>query len=86
MSDVQRLKEQLFQVSMEAKQAAGGLAGFKLRFAQSSTTVQSLIAGTATGVDRDISEILDAAGKAVEQAAEALEIASAGCKSYADQI
>jgi hypothetical protein len=48
--------------------------------------VESLIAGTATGIDRDITEILEAASKAVEQAAEALEIASAGCKNYADQI
>lgn len=86
MSDVQRLKEQLHQVSAEAKQAAGGLVGFKLRFTQHSALVESLIAGTATGVDRDITEILEAAGKAVEQAAEALEIASAGCQSYADQI
>lgn len=86
MSDVQRLKEQLHQVSAEAKQAAGGLAGFKQRFVQHSTKVQALIAGTATGVDRDIAEVLDAAGKAVEQAAESLEIASAGCKSYADAI
>ena len=30
--------------------------------------------------------VLDVQGKAVEQAAEALEIAAAGCKSYADQI
>ncbi|GAA3598597.1 hypothetical protein [Kribbella ginsengisoli] len=86
MSDLQRLKEQLHQVAAEAKQAAGGLAGFKLRFTEHSAQVERLIAGTATGVDRDISEILDAAGKAVEQASEALEIASAGCKSYADQI
>jgi ABC-type transporter Mla subunit MlaD len=80
------LKEQLHQVSAEAKQAAGGLAGFKQRFNQHSAQVQSLIAGTATGVDRDLAEILDAAGKAVEQAAESLEVASAGCKRYADQI
>lgn len=86
MSDVLRLKEQLHQVSMEAKQAAGGLAGFKLRFTQHSQLVESLIAGTATGIDRDITEILEAASKAVEQAAEALEIASAYCKNYADQI
>ncbi|MEV4264143.1 hypothetical protein [Kribbella sp. NPDC049584] len=86
MSDVLRLKEQLHQVAMEAKQAAGGLAGFKLRFTQHSQLVESLIAGTATGIDRDITEILEAASKAVEQAAEALEIASAGCKNYADQI
>lgn len=63
-----------------------GLAGFKQRFNQHSAQVQSLIAGTATGVDRDIAEILDAAGTAVEQATQSLEIASAGCKSYADQI
>jgi hypothetical protein len=86
MSDVQRLKEQLFQVSNEAKHAAGGLAQFKLRFTQHSAQVQALIAGTATGVDRDITEILDAAGKAVEQASQSLEIASAGCKTYGDQI
>jgi hypothetical protein len=48
--------------------------------------VQALIAGTATGVDRDIAEIRDAAGRAVDRAAESLEIASAGCKSYADAI
>ena len=41
MSDVLRLKEQLHQVSMEAKQAAGGLAGFKLRFTQHSQLVES---------------------------------------------
>lgn len=86
MSDVQRLKEQLHQVSADAKQAAGGLAGFKQRFSQHSAQVQGLIAGTATGVDRDIAEILDAAGRAVERAAESLEVASAGCKSYADAI
>ncbi len=86
MSDVQRLKEQLHQVSFEARQAAGGLTAFKIKFLQHSAQVESLIAGTATGVDRDISEILDAAGRAVEEAAEALEIASAGCKNYADQI
>jgi hypothetical protein len=86
VSDVQRLKEQLHQISMEAKQAGGGLAQFKLRFSQHSTQVQALIAGTATGVDRDIAEVLDAAGRAVEQASQSLEIAAAGCPRYADQI
>ncbi|MFB6726838.1 hypothetical protein ACFCV3_42105 [Kribbella sp. NPDC056345] len=86
MSDVQRLKEQLHQISMEAKQAGGGLAQFKLKFTQNSQQVQALIAGTATGVDRDIAEILDAAGKAVEQAAQSLEIAASGCANYANQI
>jgi len=40
----------------------------------------------ATGADRDISEVLDAASRAVGQAVEALQIAAAGCASYANQI
>ncbi|MGC4944119.1 hypothetical protein [Kribbella sp. DT2] len=86
MSDVQRLKQQLHQVANEAKQASGGLAGFKQRFGQHSAQIESLIAGTATGTDRDITQILDSASKAVERAVEALQIAAAGCASYADQI
>ncbi|MFD7158311.1 hypothetical protein ACFV9C_27190 [Kribbella sp. NPDC059898] len=86
MSDVQRLKEQLHHIASDANQAGGGLAGFKLRFTQSSQQVQALIAGTTTGADRSIAEILDAAGRAVEQAAESLAIASAACARYADQI
>lgn len=86
MSDVLRLKEHLHHIAMDAKQAGGGLAGFKLRFTQNSQQVQVLIAGTSTGVDRSISEILDAAGRAVEQAAESLAIASDACARYAEQI
>jgi hypothetical protein len=86
MSDITRLKEQLHHVSIQAKQAAGGLGGFQNTFGQSSAQVQALISGTATGADRSISEVLDAAGRAVGQAIEALEIAAAGCASYANQI
>lgn len=86
MSDITRLKEQLHQVSMEARQAAGGLGSFQNKFGQSSAQVQALIAGSATGADRQISEVLDAAGRAVGQAIEALQIASAGCANYASQI
>jgi hypothetical protein len=86
MSDVQRLKEQLHHIAMDAKQAGGGLAGFKLRFTQNSNQVQALIAGTTTGVDRSISEILDSASRAVEQAAQSLAIASGACARYADQM
>lgn len=86
MSEVLLLKEQLHQVALEAKQAAGGLAGFTLTFAQHSAQVQALIAGTATGADRDIALVLEAATKAVEAAVEALESAAFGCATYADQI
>jgi hypothetical protein len=86
MSDIMRLKEQLHHVSLEAKQAAGGLGGFQQRFGQSTAQVQALISGSATGVDRDIAQILDAASKSVGQAIQALEMAAAGCANYANQI
>lgn len=86
MSDVERLKAQLHQIAIDAKQAGSGLAGFKLRFTQNSQQVQALISGTATGVDRSITEILDAAGRAVAQASESLAIAGDACARYADQI
>jgi hypothetical protein len=86
MSDIMRLKEQLHHVSTEARQAAGGLGGFQQRFGQSTAQVQALIAGSATGVDRDIAQILDAASKSVGQAIQALEMAAAGCANYANQI
>jgi hypothetical protein len=86
MSAVQQLKMQLHQVSTDANRAAGGLAGFQNSFTQSSAQVQALIAGSATSADRDISQLLEAAGRGVGQAVEALQIASSGCANYANQI
>jgi hypothetical protein len=86
MSDVQRLKQELHQVSTEAKQAAGGLGGFKSKFSEHTGRVQALIAGTATGADTDIAQLLEAASSAVESAIGALEAAADGCQSYAGQI
>ncbi len=86
MSDIQRLRTQLYQLMTEAQQGAGSLSGFRQKFGQTGGQVQALIAGSATGADRDISELLEAAGRSLEQAVEALHIAAAGCRSYADQI
>jgi hypothetical protein len=57
-----------------------------LPFSQTGAQVQALIAGSATGADRDISELLDAAGRSLEQAVESLQIAAQGCRNYADHI
>jgi hypothetical protein len=77
---------QLHSLADQSRQGAGSLAGFKQRFEQASQHVQALISGSATGADRDISTVLEAAGKSVEQAVQALQIAEAGCRSYANQI
>ncbi|MDX2974434.1 hypothetical protein [Kribbella solani] len=86
MSQIQQLKAQLYQVSTDATQGAGSLAGFRIRFSQSSAQVEQLIRGSATNADTDIIQLLDAAGKAVNDAAEALQIAAQSCKTYADQL
>nr|WP_202893846.1 hypothetical protein [Kribbella italica] len=70
----------------DAQQGAGSLGGFKQKFGQTSAHVQALIAGSATGADRDISELLDAAARSLQQAMDSLQIAAQGCRSYADQI
>lgn len=86
MSDIQVLKGQLYQVTTEAKQAAGSLGGFRQKFGEHTAQVQTLIAGSATGADRDIAQLLDAAGRSLDQAIESLQIAAHGCSRYADQI
>ncbi|HEY0692611.1 MAG TPA: hypothetical protein VGD71_26680 [Kribbella sp.] len=80
------MKMQLHGLADQSRQGAASLAGFEQRFEQSSQQVQALIRGSATGADRDISAVLEAAGKSVEQAVQALQIAESGCRSYADQI
>lgn len=86
MSDIQRLRAQLYQLVTESQQGAGSLGGFKQKFSQQSAQVQALIAGSATGADGDIAAVLDAAARSIGQATEALQIAAAQCRSYADQI
>jgi hypothetical protein len=86
MSQIEQLKMQLHQVAGEARQAAGGMTAFKLKFAQHINQVDSLIRGTATGADQSIAEILGAASTAVEVAAGALETAAAAARQYADQV
>ncbi|MFC7623638.1 hypothetical protein [Microlunatus sp. GCM10028923] len=86
MSDLEQLKQALYQVASSAQQTAGGLGDFKQNFSQHSAQIESLISGTSTGADRQLVELLDGATKAIEAAAQALDAASSGCTSYADQI
>ena len=86
MSDVMRLKQQLHQLSSGSRQTAGGLSGFRSKPAEQGAMVESLIAGTATGTDKEIAQIVAAATKAVDQAVEALHVVSARCTAYADRV
>ncbi len=86
MSDVMRLKQQLHQLAGDSRQVAGGLAGYKSKLAQQGAVVRSLIAGTATGTDKDITEIVAVATRAVDEAVQALQVVSARCTTYADQV
>ena len=86
MSQVEQVKMQLHGLADQSRQGAASLAGFKQRFEQSSQQIHALIRGTATRADQDIATMLDAAAKSVDQAVQSLQIAEAGCRSYADQI
>jgi hypothetical protein len=71
MSGVMRLNQQLHQLSSESRQGA---------------VVLSLIAGTAPGTDKEITEIVAAVTRAVDQSVQALQVASARCTTYADHV
>jgi len=86
MSQVEQMRMQLHSLADQSRQGAASLGGFKQRFEQSSQQVQALIRGSATGADRDIATLLEAAAKSVDQAVQSLQIAEAGCRSYANQI
>ncbi len=86
MSQVEQMKVQLHGLADQSRQGSASLAGFKQRFEQSSQHVQALIRGSATSADKDITTLLDAAGKSVEHAIQSLSSAEAGCRSYADQL
>ncbi|MEV6287771.1 hypothetical protein [Kribbella sp. NPDC051770] len=86
MSVVEQLKGQLHAVAQEANQGVAGLGGFQNKFSQASQHVLSLIQGSATGADREIAEVLDAASKSLASAMESLQIASHKCGQYAQQL
>jgi len=86
MSVVEQLKGQLHAVAQEANHGASGLGGFQNKFSQASQHVLSLIQGSATGADREIAEVLDAASKSLASAVESLQIASHKCGQYAQQL
>jgi hypothetical protein len=66
MSEIQRLKAQLYQLMTESQQGAGSLGGSSQKFSQQSAQVQAPIAGSATGADRDIAAVLDAATRSID--------------------
>ncbi len=86
MSQIEQLKLQLHSLADQSRSGVASLAGFRQRFEQAGQHVQALIAGSATGADRDITTVLEAAAKSVDQAMQALQIAETGCRSYANQI
>jgi hypothetical protein len=86
MSVVEQLRGQLHAVAQDADQGAASLGGFQNKFSHASQQVLALIQGSATGADRDIAEVLDAASKSLASAVESLQIASHRCGQYAQQI
>jgi hypothetical protein len=86
MSDIRRLKEQLHDIQRRTNTTGGHLQGFIKDFEKKSTEVQGLIAGTASGADKDIIQILDAASKSVTAAIGALKMAGDACRKASNSL
>ncbi len=82
MSQLMQLKQQLNQISSDAKSTGGSLAGFKSKFSQSVSQVQSLIGGSAQQADRQIISTLQSAEKQVDEAISALQAAARTAQQY----
>jgi hypothetical protein len=83
MSQLGSVKQQLTSISTDAKSTATGLTGFKSKFSQAVTQVQSTIGGTAQGVDREMIQTLQAAEKQLDAAIAALQQASQSASRFA---
>ena len=86
MSQLSAVKQQLTTISSDAKTTAAGLAGFKSKFSQAVSQVQSTIGGTAQGVDKDMIQTLQAAEKQVDAAIAALQQASESASRFAASL
>jgi hypothetical protein len=73
MSDIKQLKSRLDQIGRDARSTAGNLAAFRGRFNRQAADVERTIGGTATGVDKNMIETLQAAERQVSTAISALE-------------
>jgi prolipoprotein diacylglyceryltransferase len=86
MSDVLRVRVQLYDVASEVGRSVVVLAGFRAVFARQRAVVGGLVGGTAVGADRVIVEVLRGAEKSLERAGGSLQVAGRACTSCADRL
>lgn len=82
MSELQKLKSTLEQISSSAKQTGGSLGQFKSKFSQHQGQVRAAIGGSAQRKDQEVLHALDAAAKQVDAAVQALAQAAKVASNY----
>lgn len=82
MSELQKLKGTLEQISRAAKQTGGNLGQFRSKFNQQQGQVRAAIGGSAQRKDQEVMHALDAASKQVDAAVRALEQAAKVASNY----
>ena len=82
MSELQKLKGTLEQISRAATQTGGNLGQFKSKFNQQRGQVQAAIGGSAQRKDQEVMHALDAAAKQVDAAVQALNQAAKVASNY----
>ncbi|WP_404290732.1 hypothetical protein [Glutamicibacter arilaitensis] len=86
MSQLNSVKQQLTRISTDAKSTAAGLNGFKSKFSQSVSLIQSTIGGSAQGVDKNMIQSLQTAEKQLDAAIAALQKASQEASKFASRL
>jgi hypothetical protein len=86
MSEMLRVRVQLYDIAGEVKRSVVVLAGFQSVFARQRAQVGGLVGGTAVGADRAIIEVLHGAEKSLERASGSLQVAARACESCADRL
>lgn len=86
MSQLTQLKQQLGQISSDARSTGASLAGFKSKFSTSVSQVSGLIGGSAQQADKQIIATLQSAERQVDAAIAALQEASRTAQSYGSSL
>jgi hypothetical protein len=73
-------------IASEARSTSGQIGSFQSKFSRSISEVQQRIGGSASGADRQIIDILQAASKAAKSASESLSAAAKSAQRYADSL
>lgn len=86
MSELQRLKATVQQLSTMAKQTSSALAGFDQQFKRYNDQVRNAVGGSSQRKDQEIMAAITQAQRAVQQASQAVQQAGRIAQQYSSSL